>query len=232
MLNERDILTRSTAKWRTSHKSGRVREEMVRPQERTRRRIFRVWGFVAWANAPPRHSSPRRVPVLPTRTHDGVCLRWYGVGGEPLGSSGERCARAPAGECMTPRRTRPIRTGVYRLASLFSRRRRRFAAGARREATRASRGTDARRAARQRRGLHCVKPALARTSHGVAARNAGTRAAYHPTILADLYPHSVPSSQVRAPVRAPFAVKAEAVRTHPRDAPAYSLISRATKRRG
>ena len=107
MLNERDILTRSTAKWRTSHKSGRVREEMVRPQERTRRRIFRVWGFVAWANAPPRHSSPRRVPVLPTRTHDGVCLRWYGVGGEPLGSSGERCARAPAGECMTPRRTRP-----------------------------------------------------------------------------------------------------------------------------
>ena len=108
-----------------------------------------------------------------------------------------------------------IRTGVYRLASLFSRRRRRFAAGARREATRASRGTDARRAARQRRGLHCVKRALTRTSHGVAARNAGTRAAYHPTILADLYPHSVPSSQVRAPVRAPFAVKAEAVRTHP-----------------
>ena len=44
--------------------------------------------------------------------------------------------------------------------------------------------------------------------------------------------HSVPSSQVRAPVRAPFAVKAEAVRSHPRDTLAHSQIARSVKRRG
>ena len=44
-----------------------------------------------------RHSSTRGRASTTLHTHNGVCLRWYGVGGEPLGSSGERRARAPAG---------------------------------------------------------------------------------------------------------------------------------------
>ena len=44
-----------------------------------------------------RHSSTRGRASTTLHTHNGVCLRWYGVGREPLGSSGERRARAPAG---------------------------------------------------------------------------------------------------------------------------------------
>ena len=48
-----------------------------------------------------RHSSTRGRASTTLHTHNGVCLRWYGVGGEPLGSSGERRARAPAGTSPT-----------------------------------------------------------------------------------------------------------------------------------